>query len=463
MQWTIILEATTGWGERTSTPVYTFSRPMLDLKPEQIGLTLAEAKTLLARLQARLVCQQADEYATCRRVCPRCHQMQPVKEYQPRVLDTLFGPVHLDSPRWQVCRCRCHWDHPPTFSPLSEILPRRYTPELEYLLARFASLMPYRQVVQLLQECFPVSPTLNHVTVRRRTLRVAQRMEADLTAEAATAPACPPPAGGDGVLICIDTGFVRSCHPKGARDFEVTVGRCERPGGSGESFGFVADPEVDPLGKARWPVLLGHQGHPPGEPLTVMSDGAEAFLNLAQRLGATHIMDWFHVAMRFKRLHQILRGLRWSYPLEIEGWKDTVARAKWRLWHGQADRADQALGELAADLDPRLSPATPPWSSPLLRLRSAVGEVQAYLRANASSLVDYARRYLRGQRISTAVVESMVNRVIGRRRAKKQPMRWSRRGAHLLVQIRVAVLDGRLPHLFQRWYPRFRPPEPATP
>jgi len=51
----------------------------------------------------------------------------------------------------------------------------------------------------------------------------------------------------------------------------------------------------------------------------------------------------------------------------------------------------------------------------------------------------------------------MVNRVIGRRMAKKQPMRWGRRGAHFRVQIRVAVLDGRLPHLFQRGYPRFEP------
>jgi len=127
--------------------------------------------------------------------------------------------------------------------------------------------------------------------------------------------------------------------------------------------------------------------------------------------------------MRFERLYQILRGLRWSYPLEIKGWQATVDRAKWRLWHGQVERADQALGELAADLDPRLGPATPAWSSPPLRLRSALGEVQAYLRANAAGLVDYARRYLRGQRISTAVVESMVNRVIGRRMAKKQPMR----------------------------------------
>jgi hypothetical protein len=43
----------------------------------------------------------------------------------------------------------------------------------------------------------------------------------------------------------------------------------------------------------------------------------------------------------------------------------------------------------------------------------------------------------------------MTNRVIGR-------------GAHLLVQIRVAVLDGRLEHVFQRWYPRFRPLVPPA-
>jgi hypothetical protein len=84
MQWTIILEATTGWGERTCTPVYTFSRPTLDLKPEQVGLTLAEAKTLLARLQEPLIGQQADEYALIRRVCPCCRRMQPTKDYKCR-------------------------------------------------------------------------------------------------------------------------------------------------------------------------------------------------------------------------------------------------------------------------------------------------------------------------------------------------------------------------------------------
>ena len=36
---------------------------------------------------------------------------------------------------------------------------------------------------------------------------------------------------------------------------------------------------------------------------------------------------------------------------------------------------------------------------------------------------------------------------------KKQQMRWSPRGAHLLLQIRTRVLDDTLAHDYRRWYP----------
>ena len=63
-------------------------------------------------------------------------------------------------------------------------------------------------------------------------------------------------------------------------------------------------------------------------------------------------------------------------------------------------------------------------------------------------MVNYAAHYRRGQRIATAVVESMVNRVIERHMTKGQQMRWSRRGAHLLIQVRLAVLQGGLQDVF---------------
>jgi hypothetical protein len=35
-------------------------------------------------------------------------------------------------------------------------------------------------------------------------------------------------------------------------------------------------------------------------------------------------------------------------------------------------------------------------------------------------------------------------------------MRWSHKGAHLLLQVRTEVVDGRLDAAFGRWYPGFR-------
>lgn len=36
---------------------------------------------------------------------------------------------------------------------------------------------------------------------------------------------------------------------------------------------------------------------------------------------------------------------------------------------------------------------------------------------------------------------------------KKQQMQWSPMGAHYLLQMRAATLNGELPNLFERWYP----------
>ena len=53
---------------------------------------------------------------------------------------------------------------------------------------------------------------------------------------------------------------------------------------------------------------------------------------------------------------------------------------------------------------------------------------------------------------STAFVESTVNYVVSKRMVKKQQMRWSQRGAHLLLQVRTQVLNEDLRKTFGRWY-----------
>ena len=54
-----------------------------------------------------------------------------------------------------------------------------------------------------------------------------------------------------------------------------------------------------------------------------------------------------------------------------------------------------------------------------------------YIEKNANFIPHYGERYLCGERIASSFVESTVNQVVCKRFVKKQPMRWSKKGAHL--------------------------------
>ena len=45
---------------------------------------------------------------------------------------------------------------------------------------------------------------------------------------------------------------------------------------------------------------------------------------------------------------------------------------------------------------------------------------------------------------------------------KKQQMRWTPKGAHLLLQVRTRVLNDELGSAFERWYPAFVMPTHAA-
>lgn len=64
-----------------------------------------------------------------------------------------------------------------------------------------------------------------------------------------------------------------------------------------------------------------------------------------------------------------------------------------------------------------------------------------------------------GERISTGFVESAVNQVIAKRMEKKQQMRWTPKGAHLLLQVRTKVLNDEWKNTIREWYPRAGPVE----
>jgi hypothetical protein len=87
------------------------------------------------------------------------------------------------------------------------------------------------------------------------------------------------------------------------------------------------------------------------------------------------------------------------------------------------------------------------------KLLRAVEEFHTYIEHNRAFIPTYGERYRYGEHISTGFVESTIRQVISKRFCKKQQLQWTKRGAHLLLQMRVKTLNQELGTVFQRWYP----------
>src|SRR5271166_2368219 len=71
-----------------------------------------------------------------------------------------------------------------------------------------------------------------------------------------------------------------------------------------------------------------------------------------------------------------------------------------------------------------------------------LGEAE-WLSLRSKQLVGQLRRSHRaGLRVGTALTEATANFLVNRRMNKSQQMRWTRRGADLLLQVRSAVYNG---------------------
>jgi hypothetical protein len=152
-----------------------------ELQPETLGLTLAEAKALLASVQRAMVTQQTTEYLAQHATCARYGTHRHRKGTRPIVYRTLFGTLRLPNDRLFHCPCQPHPTR--TFSSLADLLPERTAPERLYLEAEFASLMSYGLTVKLLEEVLPLGATPNPTTMRNHLQAVAQRCEDELGEE----------------------------------------------------------------------------------------------------------------------------------------------------------------------------------------------------------------------------------------------------------------------------------------
>ena len=339
-----------------------------DLKPETLGLTLAEGKAILKGIQQTLIQQQISSCLAPWRQCPDCGQRRHSKGYHDLSLRTVFGCLTLKSPRLHHCKCSPH--RTGTFSPLADLLPDHTTPELLFLETKWASLMSYGMTVKLLEDVLPMDDPLNAFTIRQHVWNVAERMERELGEEQPCfINGCqrdwnqlPMPDGP--LTVGIDGGYVREQHKQG--HFEVIAGKSilafqrDEEGKqelSGRCFAWVQTYDDKP--KRRLFELLQSHGMQPNQQVAFLSDGGEDVRNVQLYLHpeAEHLLDWFHVTMRLTVLKQITKGLpekvgegEDQYELGANVLKD-LESIKWYLWHGNVFRALNELQGLEMEVE----------------------------------------------------------------------------------------------------------------
>ncbi|TIL75558.1 MAG: hypothetical protein E5Y65_16415 [Mesorhizobium sp.] len=181
VEWTITIEGRNEFGDTCHKEVR-IAKTWERLFDGDIGLSIDDGKKIMAALQCAVVSHEAETCSLFRRVCPDCHVFRSVKDYTTRRVRTVFGTVKVRNPRWMLCQ-DCYPGMVVAFAPLQEICPDRATPELMVLTARLGSMMPYRQAATALAEFLPIEPTETHAAVRKRTIKVGERLDDQVVQE----------------------------------------------------------------------------------------------------------------------------------------------------------------------------------------------------------------------------------------------------------------------------------------
>jgi len=408
-----------------------------------LGLSLSEAKLLLAAIQQEVVATQARDHAVRRPSCRSCGGVCQVKDYRQHRIATLFGQVSIRLPRFRCTACgevEAGVDWPSHC---------RSTPELDRLQAHLSALMTYRVAADVLEQMFPIDAGRDHETLRRHTLKLGEQLQ--------HRPVVRPTPPAAAISISVDSTFIRSCED-GPRHLEVRVGNAETTAGGRQVFAAVARSDTDLV------ALIGRTldavGRTEATTLTGFTDGCPGLRSILAAVGVTKppVLDWFHIAMRLQHLEQIAGGLSPDDLARQEAKAVIVAeveRLHWRLWNGKAKDAQISIERIRKVMHAfQCEPAGRRLAVPSRKLWTALLALDGYLVGQSDWTVNYAERHRAGLRVGTAITEGTANFLVNRRMNKAQQMRWTRRGADLLLQVRCAVYNGTLGSEFgQRFVP----------
>ena len=398
---------TVGEGDRVLAVV---ERP--DCSLADLGLSLAEGRSLLAKVQAELISKQVQWWISGQTHCQSCGAALSHKDSRSTVLRTVYGKVTVKSPRLWSCACQETAQTPQrVVHPLSKTLTRRVTPELEYLQAKWAAYLPYRQAAAMLKEVLPLDKGVSFSGTRDRILDLGKQLDADIERDIAQ---LPPSVEDEQVRECshvaavsVDSAWLRNCDA--GRDpgchVNIVAGRATFTDGPPKLYAYVHK-EVTSAA-ARLDQFLRRNGVASDERVTVISDDAGEFAKTVEgsQLARGRILDWFHIAMKFQGAQRSVFGSKMIDSTERESVETEITHAKWLVWHGKGGKALERIKALDSRLLARegYEFKTLWWN---------LNTISSYLKNNARTLVNYGARHRKGLPISSSIAESAVNQVV---------------------------------------------------
>lgn len=147
MKWTIKVVSEEAPGDASvEFEVLTVERHKL-ATPATIGLSIVEGKAIMEGIQTRMVAQQVEVQNKAIPACPACGKQFRTKGYYHSVLRSVYGKAPLRIKR--IMGCPCQGADSRSYSTL---FTNKYpvTPELKYLTAKMAALIPFGKTADFL-------------------------------------------------------------------------------------------------------------------------------------------------------------------------------------------------------------------------------------------------------------------------------------------------------------------------
>lgn len=423
-----------------------------ELSSDTLSLTIKESKLLLENIQSEFVHQQTAYHISKNRICSQCHKELKIKGHTEIVYRTLFGKLHLPNPRYYTCPCSGDTKQK-SLSLLSPLFPERISPELQYLRTKWASLTSYGITSNILEDILPIHANVSSIYCT--THKVAKRLDSEIKEEEhCYIKGCENdwnklPSPDSPITVGMDGGYIHARDGKNRKAgwFEAIVGKSLHEVKPSQRFGFVC--KYDDKPKSRLNSMLQKQNFQINQNITFLSDGGDTVRDLQYDISphSEHLLDWFHITMKITVMKQMTVDLPGTSKEELHKELESI---KWNLWHGNTKKALEKIDDFAIEFYDE----KPDKKSTRYKLWKWVDEFYTYIQSNKHLITNYAERYRYGEIISSSFVESTVNEVISRRMVKKQQMRWTKEGAHRMIQVRTATLNDELKDAFYRWYPK---------